>query len=48
MVTDVWTKIAINTYKYISTRDSENAIAYNGGGVSWSTNTENTSLIARV
>ena len=30
MATDFGTKVAINAYKCISTRDSENAITYNG------------------
>ena len=30
MATNVGTKIAINAYKCISMRDSENVIAYNG------------------
>jgi len=31
MATNFWTKIAINAYKRISTRDNENVITYNGG-----------------
>ena len=31
MATNFGTKIAINAYKCISMRDSENAITYNGG-----------------
>ena len=41
------TKIAINAYKCISVRDSENVITYNRG-FSWSTNPQKTFLIARV
>ena len=41
------TKIAINAYKYIFTRDNENVITCNRG-FSLSTNRKNTFLIARV
>ena len=47
MATDFGTKIAINAYKCISMRDSENVITYNRG-FSWSTNPKKTFLIARV
>ena len=47
MATNFATKIAINAYKWISTRDSENVISYNRG-FSWSTNPKKTFLIARV
>ena len=46
MATNFGTKIAINAYKCISTRDNENVITYNRG-FSWSTNPKKTSLIAR-
>jgi len=36
MATNFGTKIAINAYKSMSTRDSENVITYNRG-FSWST-----------
>jgi len=32
IATNFGTKIAINAYKYISTRDNENVISYNRGG----------------
>jgi len=47
MATNFGTKIAINAYKSMSTRDSENVITYNKG-FSWSTNPKKTFLIARV
>ena len=47
MTTNFGTKIAINAYKCISMKDSENVITYNGG-FSWSTNPKKTFLIARV
>jgi len=47
MATNFGTKIAINAYKCVSMRDSENVITYNGG-FSWSTNPKKTFLIARV
>ena len=47
MATNFGTKIAINAYKWISMRDSENVITYNRG-FSWSTNPEKIFLIARV
>jgi len=46
MATTFGMKIAINAYKYISTRDNETVIIYNG--VLWSTNPNETFLIARV
>jgi len=46
MATNFWTKIAINAYKCISTRDNENVITYNRG-FSWLTNQKKTFLIAR-
>jgi len=45
--TNVGTKIAINAYKYISTRENENAITYNGR-FSWMNNPKKTFLIATV
>ena len=45
MATNFGTKIAINAYKCISMRDSENVITYNRG-FSWSTNPKKTFLIA--
>jgi len=45
--TNFGTKIAINAYKSISTRDNENVITYNRG-FSWSTNPKRIFLIARV
>jgi len=47
MATNFGSKIAINAYKCISTRDNENAITYNRGFL-WSTNPKKTFLIARV
>jgi len=47
MATNFGTKIAINAYKYISTRDNENVITYDRR-FSWSTNPKNTFLIAKV
>ena len=47
MATNFVTKIAINAYKCISMRDSENVITYNRG-FSSSTKPEKTFLIARV
>ena len=47
MATDFGTKIAINAYKCISMRDSENVITYNRG-FSWSANPKKTFLIAGV
>jgi len=47
MATNFGTKIAINAYKCISLRDSENVMTYNRG-FSWSTNPKKTFLIARV
>jgi len=47
MATNFGTKIAINAYKYISMRDSENVITYNRA-FSWSTNPKKTFLIASV
>jgi len=47
IATNFGTKIAINAYKCISTRDNENAITYNSGFL-WSANPEKTFLIARV
>jgi len=47
MTTNFVTKIAINAYKCISTRDDENVITYNRG-FSWSTNPKKTFLIAEV
>ena len=47
MATNFGTKIAINAYKCISMRDSENVITYNRG-FSWSANPKETFLIARV
>jgi len=47
MATNFGTKIAINAYKHISTADNENVITYNRG-FSWSTNSTNTFVIARV
>jgi len=48
MATNLGTKIAINAYKCISMRDSENVITYNRG-FSWSTNPKKkTFLSARV
>ena len=47
MATNFGTKTVINAYKFICTRDSENAITYNKG-FSWSTNPKKTFLIARV
>jgi len=47
MVTNFWTKIAINAYKCISTRDNENVITDNMG-FSWSANPKKTFLFARV
>jgi len=47
MAANFGTKIVINAYKYISTRNNENVITYNRG-FSWLTNPEKTFLIARV
>jgi len=47
MATNFGTKIAINAYKYISTRVNENAITDNSG-FSWSANPKKTFLIPRV
>jgi len=47
MATNFGTKIAINAYKSMSTRDNENAITYNRE-FSWSTNPKKIFLIARV
>jgi len=47
MATNFETKIATNAYKYISTRDNENAITYNRG-FSWLNNPKKTFLIATV
>ena len=47
MATNFGTKMAINAYKWISTRDNQNVITYNRG-FSWSTNLKKTFLIARV
>jgi len=47
MATNFGTKIAINAYKCISTRDKENAITYNRG-FSWFTNPKKTFLIPSV
>ena len=47
MATNFGNKIAINAYKCISMRDSENVITYNRG-FSWSTNPKKTFLIGRV
>ena len=47
MATNFVTKIAINAYKCISMRDSENVITYNRG-FSWSANPKKTFLIAGV
>ena len=44
MATNFGTKIAINAYKCISMRDSENVITYNRG-FSWSANPKKTFLI---
>jgi len=59
MATNFGTKVAINAYKCMSTRHSENVITYNRGfvvenaitynrGFLWSTNAKKTFLIARV
>jgi len=47
MGTNFGTKIAINAYKYISVRDNENVITYKRG-FSWSTNRDETFMIAKV
>jgi len=47
MATNFGTKIAINAYKCISTRDDETLTTYNRVFL-WSTNPQKTSLIARV
>ena len=47
MATNFGTKIAINAYECITTRDKENAITYNRGFL-WSANPKKTFLIARV
>ena len=47
MATNFGTKIAINAYKCITMRDSENVITYNRG-FSWSINPRKTFLIAGV
>jgi len=47
MATNFGTKIAINAYKCISTRDNQNVITYNKG-FSSSTNPKKTFVIARV
>jgi len=47
MANNFETKIAINAYKCISTRDNENMITYNRG-VFVSTNPKKTFLMARV
>ena len=47
MATNFGTKIAVNAYVCISTRDNGNAIIYNMG-FSWLTNPKKTFLIARV
>ena len=47
MATNFGTKIAINAYKSMPTRDSENVITYNRG-FSWSINPRKIFLIAGV
>jgi len=47
MAINVGTKMAINAYKCISTRDNENVITYNRG-FAWSANPKKTFLFARV
>jgi len=48
MATNFRTKVAINAYKCISKRDSENMHVTNSRGFSWSTSPKKTFLIARV
>jgi len=47
MATNFGTKIALNAYKCVSTRDNENVITYHRGFLS-SANPKKTFLIARV
>jgi len=47
MATNFGPKIAINAYKWISAKGSENVITYNRG-FSWSVNPKKTFLIAGV
>ena len=47
MATNFGTKIAINAYKCISMRDSEDVITYNRG-FSWTINPKKTFLTARI
>ena len=46
MATNSGTKIAINAYKCISTKDIDNVITYNRG-FSWSTSSKKTFLIVK-